>query len=194
MASLFHERTRFDAGLPTRIELGDENGRAELTNIVEAIMRLNTFAGAYGIGLHDHLEERASGVKVRELHESPAATLIIKAHKILEHASLTPIELSTKRYLETQWVQSMVSGRADPVVYCIDEFANVANRRVAGEVTFKITAGQYFTDSIRPVYGLDFRSMYGESQNVRYNQDLVAPAIELMDGPMRQAVRNHEIA
>ncbi|MES0173926.1 argininosuccinate synthase [Mesorhizobium sp. M0006] len=184
----------FDAGLPTRIELGDENGRAELTNIVQAIMRLNTFAGAYGIGLHDHLEERASGVKVRELHESPAATLIIRAHKILEHASLTPIELSTKRYLETRWVQSIVSGRADPVVYCIDEFANVANRRVTGVVTFKITAGQYFTDSIRPVYGLDFRSMYGESQNVRYNQDLVAPAIELMDGPMRQALRNHEIA
>ncbi|TIU48367.1 MAG: argininosuccinate synthase [Mesorhizobium sp.] len=181
----------FNAGLPTRIELGDEGGRAELTNIVQAIMRLNTFVGGYGIGLHDHLEERASGVKVRELHESPAATLIIRAHKILEHASLTPIELSTKRYLETRWVQSMVSGRADPVVYCIEEFANVANRRVTGEVTFKITAGQFFTESIRPVYGLDFRSMYGER---RYNQDLVAPAIELMDGPMRQALRNHEIA
>ncbi|CDX52808.1 putative Argininosuccinate synthase [Mesorhizobium plurifarium] len=185
---------KFHAGLPTRIDLEDESGRDELSNIVQAIMRLNTFLGAYGIGLHDHLEERASGVKVRELHESPAATLIIRAHKILEHASLTPIELSTKRYLETRWVQSMVSGRADPVVYCIDEFANVANRRVAGEVTFKIMAGQYFTESLRPVYGLDFRSLYGESQSARFNQDLVAPAIELMDGPMRQALRNHEVA
>ncbi|MER8747482.1 argininosuccinate synthase [Mesorhizobium sp. M1004] len=184
----------FDAGLPARVEFGNESGRTEVTNIVEAITMLNTFVGAHGIGLHDHLEERASGVKVREIHESPAATLIIKAHKILEHASLTSIELSTKRYLETRWVQSMVSGRIDPVVHCIDEFANVANRRVAGEVTFNLTAGQCFIESLMPVYGLDFRSIYGENQDVCYNQDLVAPAIELMDEPMRQALRNHEIA
>ncbi|MCK1304179.1 argininosuccinate synthase [Bradyrhizobium sp. 45] len=184
----------FDAGLPVRVELGDRNGIDEVTDIVQAIIKLNTFVGCHGIGLHDHLEERASGVKVREIHESPAATLIIRAHKILEHASLTPIELSTKRYLETRWVQCMVSGRADPVVYCIDEFANVANRRITGEVTFKIAAGQCFIESIKPVYGLDFRSMYGENQGARYNQDFVAPTIELMDGPMRQALRNHEIA
>lgn len=182
----------FDAGLPTRIELADESGTAEITDIVQAIMTLNTFAGARGIGLHDHLEERASGVKVREVHESPAATLIIRAHKLLEHASLTPLELSTKQFLETRWVQSMVSGRVDPVVYGIEEFAKVANRRVTGNVIFKIAAGQCFTESIKPVYGLDFRSMYGG--DVRYNQDLVAPSIELMDGPIRQALRYHDIA
>lgn len=185
----------FDAGLPARVELCDEGGRTEFTsNMVEAIMTLNTFVGAHGIGLHDHLEERASGVKVREIHESPAATLIIRAHKILEHASLTPIELSTKRYLETRWVQTVVSGRVDPVIHCIDEFANVASRRITGQVTFKLIAGQCFIESIKPVYGLDFRSIYGENQGLRYNQDLVAPAIELMDEPMRQALRNHEIA
>lgn len=184
----------FDAGLPARVELGDESGNAEVTDIVQAIMTLNTFVGAHGIGLHDHLEERASGVKVREIHESPAATLIIRAHKILEHASLTPIELTTKRYLETCWVRCMVCGRTDPVVYCIDEFANVANRRITGQVAFKIAAGQCFIESITPAYGLDFRSIYGESQGLRYNQDFVAPAIELMDGPMRQALRNHRIA
>ncbi|WP_181149588.1 argininosuccinate synthase [Ensifer aridi] len=184
----------FEAGLPVRFELGDESGTAEVTNVVQAIMTLNTFAGERGIGLHDHLEERASGVKVREIHESPAATLIIRAHKMLEHASLTPIELSTKRYLETRWVQSMVSGRVDPVVYCIDEFANVASRRVAGVVTFRITAGHWFIESMKPVYGLDYQSMYGGDKDVRYDQELVAPAIDLMDGPMRQALRNHRMA
>ncbi|MBT1159875.1 argininosuccinate synthase [Aminobacter anthyllidis] len=184
----------FEGGLPVRFEFSDENGRAEVTDIVKAIMTLNTFAGSHGIGLYDHLEERASGVKVREIHESPAATLIIRAHQMLEHASLTSIELATKRYLETRWIQSMVSGRVDPVVYCIDEFAEVASRRISGGVTFKIAASHCFIESLRPVYGLDFHSMYGGDKDVGYNQDLVAPAIELMDGPTRQALRNHRMA
>ena len=43
-------------------------------------------AGAHGVGRIDHVEDRLIGIKSREIYESPAATVLIAAHRALEGA------------------------------------------------------------------------------------------------------------
>ncbi len=45
---------------------------------------LNEQAGAFGIGRIDMIENRAVGIKSRELYEAPAAVTLITAHRALE--------------------------------------------------------------------------------------------------------------
>jgi argininosuccinate synthase len=180
----------FEKGEPVCVKIASKETDIQFTNMVDAIVYLNSFLGEYGIGRHDYLEERASGFKVREVHESPSATLFLHAHKVLENATLTSLELKTKRELDATWAQCMVTGRIDPVVYGIEEFARFANRRVSGEVTFNVLPNHYYLAALNPRYGLDFRSVYkGDRKN--FNQDLVAPTIDLMDLSSRRALQQH---
>ena len=63
---------------PAEIVIGFEHGLpvsldgAELA-LVELIAELNARAGAYGIGRIDMIENRAVGIKTREVYEAPAA-------------------------------------------------------------------------------------------------------------------------
>ena len=68
----------------------------------ELVTVLNTAAGAYGIGRIDMIENRAVGIKSRELYEAPAAMTLIEAHRALEELVLTKAELIAKRELEGQ--------------------------------------------------------------------------------------------
>src|ERR671910_12349 len=56
----------FEAGIPISLD-GEELPLAEL------IARLNALAGPYGIGRIDMIENRAVGIKSREVYEAPAA-------------------------------------------------------------------------------------------------------------------------
>ena len=60
----------FEAGVPVSLD-GEELPLAEL------IARLNALAGSYGIGRIDMIENRAVGIKSREVYEAPAAIVLI---------------------------------------------------------------------------------------------------------------------
>ena len=83
----------FEAGLPVSLD-GEELPLAEL------VARSTAQAGAYGIGRIDMIENRAVGIKSRELYEAPAAIALIAAHRALEDLVLTKAELETKRWVE----------------------------------------------------------------------------------------------
>ena len=61
----------FEAGVPVSLD-GEELPLAEL------IARLNALAGSYGIGRIDMIENRAVGIKSREVYEAPAAIVLIR--------------------------------------------------------------------------------------------------------------------
>ena len=89
----------FDEGLPVALD-GEELPLDELVGV------LNEQAGAYGIGRIDMIENRAVGIKSRELYEAPAALTLIAAHRALEELVLTKGELEAKRELEPKWASS----------------------------------------------------------------------------------------
>jgi argininosuccinate synthase len=125
----------FDAGLPVKLE-------GEDLPLRELIPALNAAAGTYGIGRIDMVENRAVGIKSRELYEAPAALTLIEAHRALEDLVLTKRELQSKRALEPQWAQLVYDGLwFHPVRAAYDAFFAATQERLAGEVRVSLQAG-----------------------------------------------------
>ena len=51
---------------------------------MELLERAGEIGARHGVGIVDHIEDRIVGLKVRDLYEVPAATIILTAHKELE--------------------------------------------------------------------------------------------------------------
>jgi argininosuccinate synthase len=122
----------FEAGLPVSLD-GEELGLAEL------IAALNRQAGAYGIGRIDMIENRAVGIKSRELYEAPAAMTLVAAHRALEDLVLTKAELETKRWVEDRWARTVYDGLwFSPVREALDAFVDATQELVTGEVRVQL--------------------------------------------------------
>jgi argininosuccinate synthase len=125
----------FEAGIPVSLD-GEELSLSEL------IASLNETAGAYGIGRIDMVENRAVGIKSRELYEAPAAMTLIPAHQALEDLVLTKDEAAVKRGLEATWAKTVYDGLwFSPVREAIDAFVAKTQELVTGEVRVRLQAG-----------------------------------------------------
>jgi argininosuccinate synthase len=122
----------FERGLPVALD-GEELPLAEL------IARTNRLAGAYGIGRIDMIENRAVGIKSREVYEAPAAVALIAAHSALEDVVLTTDEARLKRPLEQRWTELVYEGRwFSPAREAIDAFVDSTQQLVAGDVRLEL--------------------------------------------------------
>jgi argininosuccinate synthase len=125
----------FEAGLPVSLD-GYE---LPLPVLLET---LNAAAGAYGIGRIDMIENRAVGIKSRELYEAPAAIVLIEAHRALEDLVLTKAELRTKRQLEETWTNLVYEGHwFSPLRTALDAFVDATQGVVTGEVRVELRPG-----------------------------------------------------
>ncbi len=125
----------FAAGLPVALD-GEELGLAEL------VAELNGRAGAYGIGRIDMVENRAVGIKSREVYEAPAALVLIEAHRALEDLVLTRAELQEKRRLEDRWATLVYEGHwFSPLRAAIDAFVDITQEVVDGKVRVELQPG-----------------------------------------------------
>jgi argininosuccinate synthase len=125
----------FEAGLPVSLD-GEELSLAEL------VAALNAKAGPYGIGRIDMVENRAVGIKSRELYEAPAALTLIAAHQALEDLVLTKAEAEAKRELEPKWAKLVYDGLwFSPVRAAYDAFFAETQQLVSGEVRVSLRAG-----------------------------------------------------
>jgi argininosuccinate synthase len=122
----------FERGIPMSLD-GEELPLAEL------ITRANHLAGAYGIGRLDMIENRAVGIKSREVYEAPGAITLITAHAALEDLVLTRDEARIKRPLEQRWTEIVYEGRwFSPVRAAIDAFVDSTQELVTGEVRLEL--------------------------------------------------------
>ena len=125
----------FAGGLPVALD-GEELGLADL------VADLNERAGAYGIGRIDMIENRAVGIKSREVYEAPAALVLIEAHRALEDLILTRAELQEKRRLEDRWATLVYEGHwFSPLREAIDAFVDATQELVEGEVRLELRPG-----------------------------------------------------
>jgi argininosuccinate synthase len=135
------------APAPVEIVIGFERGKpvsldGEELSLSELIAVLNEKAGAYGIGRIDMVENRAVGIKSRELYEAPAAMTLIAAHIALEDIVLTKAESNAKRDIGTLWAQTVYDGLwFAPVRRALDAFIETTQELVSGEVRVRLQAG-----------------------------------------------------
>jgi argininosuccinate synthase len=122
----------FETGVPVSVD-GEELPLADL------ISRLNGLAGAYGIGRIDMIENRAVGIKSREVYEAPAAIVLVQAHSALEDVVLTKDEARIKRGLEQRWTELVYEGLwFSPAREAIDAFVDKTQELVEGEVRMEL--------------------------------------------------------
>jgi argininosuccinate synthase len=122
----------FERGVP--VSLDDQ-----AFPLAELITTVNRLAGAYGIGRIDMIENRAVGIKSREVYEAPAAIALVAAHSALEDVVLTKDEARLKRPLEQRWTELVYEGRwFSPAREAIDAFVDSTQELVSGEVRLEL--------------------------------------------------------
>ena len=122
----------FERGLPVSLD-------GETLTLAELISQVNRLAGAYGIGRIDMIENRAVGIKSREVYEAPGAVTLIAAHAALEDIVLTKDEARIKRPLEQRWTEIVYEGRwFSPARAAIDAFVDATQELVTGEVRVEL--------------------------------------------------------
>jgi argininosuccinate synthase len=122
----------FEKGIPVSLD-------GEALVLADLIAQVNHLAGTYGIGRIDMIENRAVGIKSREVYEAPGAMTLIGAHAALEDVVLTRDEARMKRPLEQRWTEIVYEGRwFSPVREAIDAFVDATQELVTGEVRVEL--------------------------------------------------------
>jgi argininosuccinate synthase len=132
---------------PEYVEIGFEGGipislNGKQLSGVALIQQLNQVAGKHGVGRIDHVESRLVGIKSREIYESPAATVLLKAHQAMEAMTLSHQQLSFNERVSSEYADIIYNGlwftqlRQDLAVY-VDR----AQRHVTGTIRVKLYKG-----------------------------------------------------
>jgi argininosuccinate synthase len=125
----------FEAGVPVAI-----NG--ETLGLVDLIERAAEIGSRHGVGIVDHIEDRIVGLKVRDIYEVPAATLILTAHQELERLVGTIHQNQMKPMLDQRWGYLVYAGLWwEPLRSDLDAYMDAVNRQVTGEITLKLYKG-----------------------------------------------------
>jgi argininosuccinate synthase len=163
----------FEAGLPVSLD-GDELPLHDL------IAALNAKAGAYGIGRIDMVENRAVGIKSREVYEAPAAITLIEAHRALEDIVLTKAELQIKRSLETRWTELVYDGLwFSPARAAIDAFVDATQEPVEGEVRIALRPGAAVVTGRRSEQALYAHTLASYSPGETFPHEAAAGFVEI---------------
>ena len=138
---------------------GNENSPA--TNI----KILNDLASAYAIGRDIHVGDTIVGIKGRVGFEAAAATIVIKAHHLLEKHTLTKWQLQHKDYMANWYGTHLHEGLyLDPVMRDMEAFLENSQKKVSGDVIVTLKPYHFSLDGISSKHDLmdvDFGS-YGE--------------------------------
>jgi argininosuccinate synthase len=130
-----HLELSFARGLPVAL-----NG--EPLALVELIERATEIGARNGVGIVDHIEDRIVGLKVRDIYEAPAATLILMAHQELERLVSTIHQNQFKPQLDRQWGYLVYAGLWwEPLRGDLDAYMDRVNEQVTGTIGLKLYKG-----------------------------------------------------
>ncbi|BFM50457.1 argininosuccinate synthase-related protein [Marinomonas sp. THO17] len=111
-------------------------------DLIQIISTLNSRAGAYEMGRYVGFDHLDNDEKVLEIREAPAATLLMRAYKLLETAILPTDVLRTKSLHNDIWTQEAVEGRWESVLKEASyAFIQHTSTQITGHVTFQLSRG-----------------------------------------------------
>ena len=170
----------FEKGVPTAID-GKEMGAVEL------VTALNEIGGKNGIGLLDIVENRLVGMKSRGVYETPAGTILYKAHNVLETITL---DKETFHFMQAQIAPKMAdlvyNGQwFTPLREALCSFVDKVNETVTGDVKLKLYKGNVINAGVTSPYTLydEQTASFGEDED--YNQADSAGFINLFGLPIK---------
>ena len=147
--------------VPTYIELTYKRGDIVAINDEElspatVMERLNEVAGANGIGRLDIVENRYVGMKSRGCYETPAGTIMLKAHRAIESLTLDREVAHLKDELMPRYASLIYNGYWwSPERKMLQTMIDESQKNVNGKVRLKLYKGnvivvgrQSVTDSL----------------------------------------------
>ncbi len=182
-------RVAFEAGVPVALD-------GERLDPVVLIERAAEIGARHGVGIVDHIEDRIVGLKVRDLYEVPAATILLTAHQDLEKLVSTIHQNEHKHALDRKWAYLAYAGLwLDPLRSDLDAYMRSANSRVTGEITLELFKGSARVIARSSPFALYDESLasFGESGGA-FSQAASPGFIELFTLQSRMAHRIGERA
>lgn len=169
----------FEQGTPVKL-----NGEA--LPPVELFTTLNKLAGKHGIGRNDMVENRLVGMKSRGVYETPAGTVLRKAHQALESICLDKHTMHYKDILAVKYAELVYNGLwYTRLRESLDAFVNVTQENVTGTVRVKLYKGNVLIAGRKSPFSLyreDYAS-FGEEDV--YNQKDAEGFIQLFGLPVK---------
>jgi argininosuccinate synthase len=125
----------FRRGVPVAL-----NG--EPLELVPLLEQAAEIGARHGVGIVDHIEDRIVGLKVRDIYEVPAATILLLAHAELEKLVGTIHQNQLKPGLDQRWAYFVYTGLwLEPARRDLDAYMNAANELVTGTIGIKLFKG-----------------------------------------------------
>lgn len=188
---------------PEYVTIGFESGRpvsfnGEKMDLVPLLEAAADAGCRHGCGIVDHIEDRIVGLKVRDIYEVPAASLVMTAHQDLEKVVSTIHQNNFKHSLDRHWAYMVYAGLwYEPLRHDLDAYMDSANETITGEVTLKLYKG-----SVTPVARKSDFALYDENlasfgaSGGDFSQSAAPGFIELFSLQSRMAyqVRNRQEA
>lgn len=164
---------RFEKGIPVAVD-------GKKLNPVSLVEYINKKAGAAGVGIVDHIEDRVVGIKSREVYETPAASCLIEAHSDLEKMVHTKHENKFKSIIDDEWSWLVYSGLwEDPLRADLDSFINQTQKRVSGTVKLRMHKGSLRVVGRKSKYSLYSHKIATYGKGSTFDQKLAKGFVEL---------------
>ncbi len=138
----------FEKGVPTSVD-GEELKPLAL------VEKLNEIGGKNGIGLLDIVENRLVGMKSRGVYETPAGTILYKAHELLEMLTLEKETQHYKKLVAQKYGELVYNGLwFSPLKEAIDAFVDKTQETCTGDVKLKLYKGNVMNAGITSPFSL----------------------------------------
>ena len=147
----------------------------QFSHPVAAIQKIEELASVYGIGRDIHVGDTIVGIKGRVGFEAAAATVIIKAHHLLEKHTLSKYQQTIKSQLSDwygNWLHEALF--LDPVMRNIEIFLNDSQKTVNGKVFITLHPYRFVLNGIESENDLmsDKFGSYGEANLAWTGEDV----------------------
>jgi argininosuccinate synthase len=176
---------------PAYIEVGFDKGKpvsldGESLSALELFTRLNRIAGQHGVGRVDIVENRLVGMKSRGIYETPAGTVIYRAHQALESLCMDKYTMHYKDFISVKYAELVYNGMwFMQLREALDAFVKTTQHKITGTVRLKLYKGNVIIAGRKSPFSLyreDYAS-FGED-NV-YNQQDAHGFIQLFGLPLK---------
>lgn len=169
----------FEQGIPVRLD-------GETLDPVALIQKLNTIAGANGVGIVDMVENRLVGMKSRGIYETPGGTVLYAAHREMELLTLDRATLHFKESVALRYAELVYDGVwFAPLREALDAFVDSTQRTVTGTVVMKLYKGNCSPAGVKSPYSLYDQELSTFSRDEIYNQHDAEGFINLFGLPLK---------
>lgn len=151
----------FEKGVPVKVD-------GQKLSSVEIIEKLNKIGGANGVGICDMVENRLVGMKSRGVYETPAGTILYKAHNVLETITIDKDAFHFKESVAQKMGELVYDGKwFTPLREALSAFTDDLQKTVTGDVKLKLYKGNLINAGVTSPFTLydEQTASFGEDED-----------------------------